>query len=368
MTTSKHAIAHRAEPASPAERGAPPRADPRPSRTGRELLAATRPFSEESPWRSWWCVCSTLVVTAATLAIAAVAPWWPLRLIASLMGGLLLVRSFILYHDFMHRALLRRSRVAKPLFALVGLLMLTPPRYWRYSHNHHHGNVGKPLGPDADDELLVTSDVGSFPLMTTETWSTISFWQRMRYRVHRHPLTLLGAYVTVFLYGLTLLPVLRSPRQYWDGALSLLSHGALLTGLWVLGGFWVLVFAFLLPYTIATALGAYLFYAQHNYEDMSVLTPDEWTYYRGAIESSSYMKLGRMFDWFTGNIGYHHVHHMNPLIPFYRLPEAIAAVPELQEAGTTSLRPHDIFACLRLNLWDVDRRRLVSYREARHAA
>ena len=95
-----------------------------------------------------------------------------------------------------------------------------------------------------------------------------------------------------------------------------------------------------------------------------MLKPEEWTYYRGATESSSHMRLGLLMHWFTGNIGYHHVHHLNPLIPFYRLPEAMAAIPELEQPRMTSLRPRDILACLRLNLWDPEKRRLVSYGEA----
>lgn len=332
---------------------------------GKQLLNVTRQFAVENPVRSWWAVISTLSAVGVMLALAAFAPLWPLRLLSSVIGGLLLVRSFILFHDFMHGSLLRDSRLAKPLFQLIGLMMLSPFRYWRYSHNFHHANVGKPVKPDETGGLLVTSDLGSFPLMTTEAWQGASAWERLRYRIVRHPLTLLFAYFTVFLLGLTVLPFLRNPRKYWDGALSVLVHGTLLASLWVFAGFATLFYAFLLPYGIAAAAGAYLFYAQHNYEGMRILKPDEWTYYRGAIESSSYMKLSGLMDWFTGNIGYHHVHHLNPLIPFYRLPEAMAAVPELQQGGRTSLRPRDILSCLRLNLWDPERQQLVAFSAAR---
>lgn len=94
-----------------------------------------------------------------------------------------------------------------------------------------------------------------------------------------------------------------------------------------------------------------------------MLQANEWTYYRAALESSSYLKMGRVMSWFLGNIGYHHVHHLNRLIPFYRLPEAMAATPELQHPTVTSLHPRDILACLRLNLWDEDAGRMVSYCE-----
>lgn len=334
-------------------------------RAGKLLLDGTRPFAVESTFRSWWCLASTAVALGVALVIAGLAPWWPMRLVASVIGGLLLVRGFILYHDFMHGAFLRNSRLARVILTIFGWMMLTPSRYWRYSHNFHHANVGKPLHPDAGPSLLVTSDIGSFPLMTTAAWKEASAWQRLRYRISRHPLTLLCAYFTVFLFSICLLPLLRSPRRYWDGALSLLTHGAIVAGLWLLAGLPTLFFAFLLPFTIASAAGAYLFFAQHNYEGMLVLTPEEWTYYRGATESSSYMRLDPILHWFTGNIGYHHVHHLNPLIPFYRLPEAMAAIPELQQPQMTSLRPRDILGCLRLNIWDPQKRRLVSYREAR---
>ena len=299
------------------------------------------------------------------LVAAGVATWWPVRLALSLLGAMLMVRAFILYHDFMHRSLLRNSRLARPMFHVFGMLMLTPPRYWRFSHNYHHGNVGKPVESDQGDELLFTSDLGSFPLMTVEKWKNATLRQRFRYRLARHPLTLLLAYLTVFLFSITLLPLIKRPSRYWDSAVAIVLHGSLVAGLWLFFGFDVLFFSLLLPYTVSTAIGAYLFYAQHNYEGLHVLEPQEWTYYRGSIESSSFMDIGRVMHWFTGNIGYHHVHHLNPLIPFYRLPEAMAAVPELQLPRKTTLLPHDIFKCLRLNLWDTDRGELVTYRAAR---
>ncbi len=335
-----------------------------PQRKKKDLLAATRPFASEDVARSWWSVGSTLCILAAVFVLAAILPWWPVRLIVSFVGGLLLVRTFILYHDFMHGSLLRRSRLARWLFYPCGLVMLTPPRYWRYSHNFHHSHVGKPIPPGHGSVPLVTWDVGSFPLMTTEQWRNATTMQRVRYRINRHPLTLLFAYFTVFMFSLCIAPLVSNPRKYWDGALSLVVHGGIVAGLWIVAGFPVLFFSFLLPLAIATAVGAYLFYAQHNYEGMLVLPRSEWTYYRGATESSSYMKLGPIMHWFTGNIGYHHVHHMNPLIPFYRLPEAMAAVPELQSPQVTSLHPRDILACLRLNLWDPQTKRLVGYHAA----
>jgi omega-6 fatty acid desaturase (delta-12 desaturase) len=112
------------------------------------LFDATVPFAKELRTKSWWCVGSTLVVLAAVLTFAAIAPWWPLRLAASIVGGLVLVRAFILYHDFMHGSLLSGSRLANVVFYPLGFLMLAPPRHWRFSHNFHHSHVGKVIAAE----------------------------------------------------------------------------------------------------------------------------------------------------------------------------------------------------------------------------
>ena len=328
------------------------------------LFLATEPFAKEHKLLSWWYVGSTFGLLAAVLVGAAVFPGWPLRLAASVLGGLVTVRAFILYHDFMHHSLLHESRTGQAAFYVFGLLVLAPPRYWRFSHNFHHANVGKPIDSPNGSFPLITSDVGSFPLMSTAMWRGATAWQRLQYYVLRHPATILLAYLTVFLTGLCLIPLLKSPRKYWDGGLAMLVHGGLIAAVWVFAGLDVAFFAIILPFAIAAALGACLFYAQHNFEGMRVVPAEQWSFYQGAIQSSGYMKLGPVMNWFTGNIGYHHIHHLNSHIPFYRLPEAFAAIPDLQQPSVTSLRPRDVLACFRLNLWDTEKRRLVSYREA----
>jgi omega-6 fatty acid desaturase (delta-12 desaturase) len=333
-------------------------------RLGKVLFNATIPFAAESRIRSWWYVASTLVVLGAVLTFAAIAPWWPMRLAASIAAGLVMVRAFILYHDFMHGALLSGSRLAQVLFYSLGVLMLTPPRHWRFSHNFHHAHVGEVIVVKENGFPVLTSDIGSFPLMSIERWQRATAWQRLRYRISRHPLSILCAYVTIFFLVGCLNPLMKDPRKYWDGAFSLLAHGGLIALLWLYAGFDVALFAVVLPVAIASTLGAYLFYAQHTFEGLRIVPAEEWTYFQGALDSSSYMKLGPIMSWFTGNIGYHHVHHLNAHIPFYRLPEAMAAIPELQHPSITSLRPRDILACFRANVWNTSTQRMVRYREA----
>lgn len=322
-------------------------------RSGKELQSATRPFIEVSRPKSWWYVGSTLFLLTASLALAGLAPWWPIRLISSILGGLIMARAFILYHDFMHGSLLRGSWPAKVMLHGLGLLMLVPPRSWRESHNYHHANVAK----------LDAPAIGSYPIMTAAEWRQASRRRRFFYRLSRHPITILSAYLTIFGFTITVQPLLKHPRKNWDSALSLLVHGLVIAGLWVLAGSATAFVVLMLPFTLAAALGAYLFYAQHSFPGIKIFRADEWTYYRAALESSSYLKMGRALSWLLGNIGYHHVHHLNPQIPFYRLPEAMTAIPELQHPTVTTLHPRDILACLRANLWDEETSRMVSYHE-----
>ena len=216
--------------------------------TDRDLFKATLPFGVESVKTSWWVVGSTFLMLLASLFGAALAPVWPLRLLFSILSALLLVRAFITYHDYMHNAILSRSRLAWWLFRLYSALALTPPRSWKNSHNFHHGHVGN---------IDAASD-GAFTMMTTDMWREASLATRIAYRVERHPLTILAGYFTIFFLSVTLLPFLRNPARHWDSLLVLLGHSTLIAVLWILGGFDVAFFVVLLPMTIASMIGQLL--------------------------------------------------------------------------------------------------------------
>lgn len=328
-------------------------AGPKVPRSGLEVLRATKAFVRERPLRSWADVLSTFGVLAALLALAATPLAWYGRSGAGFLAGLVIVRGFVLYHDYQHGAILRRSRVARALLSTYGLLTLAPPSPWNRSHNHHHQNNSKLFG----------AAIGSFPLMTREAYGRADRAQRLRYAAARHPLTILFGYVTVFLVGMTLRPFLLDPRRHLDCLAAFLIHAGLVGAL-----AWFdpasLAYALLLPLFVASAAGSYLFYAQYNFPDAKLRTRSQWDPVSAAIESSSFMPLSGLLGWVTANIGYHHVHHLNARIPNYRLAEAAAAIPELQTAGRTGLGVRDIWRCLRLKLWDPERARLVSFSEA----
>jgi omega-6 fatty acid desaturase (delta-12 desaturase) len=159
-------------------------------------------------------------------------------------------------------------------------------------------------------------------------------------------------------------PFLNDPKAHRDSLAALLVHiviGAVLTWFW---GWRALVLTQTIPHFIACAIGSYLFYAQHNFPGVRFSDRAGWTYNKAAVDSSSHMETGPIMGWFTANIGYHHIHHLNARIPFYRLPEVLRDIPELRSPKKTSLHPAEILRCLRLKVWDVDAQRMVGLRRA----
>ena len=158
-------------------------------------------------------------------------------------------------------------------------------------------------------------------------------------------------------------PLSRIPGRITTARFSIVLHLGVAIALSFIS--WQALFlGMLLPMSIITCLGSYLFYAQHNFPGMKRRHGSEWDHVYAALNSSSFMRMGSVMHWFTGNIGYHHVHHLNAKIPFYRLPEAMAGLQELQSPAVTTLSPLEIVRCLRLKLWDAADDRLLTFREA----
>lgn len=312
---------------------------------------ASKAFTAEDRATSWLATFSSMAVMLGLVVAAVLAPWWPVRLGLALLNGLVIVRVFCLFHDHQHGAILRQSNVARALFGLFGLSILVPPSAWKESHNYHHAHTAK----------LVGSHIGSYPVVTPAMWASLSPQQRLMYQFARHPLNMVFAVVTVFAIGMCLKPFLRAPAKHWSGLLSLLivcTAGGLLISSG--RGDWF-VYGWLVPMWLAAMSGAYLFYAQHNFPSARIADRQEWTFSGAALDSSSYMEMGPVMNWFTANIGFHHVHHLNAAIPFYRLPEAMQAIAELQNPGRTSLSPKEIAACFRLKVWDPSANEMAGY-------
>lgn len=326
-------------------------------RSPKELLAAAKAFGKESVPRSWFHVFETFIVMGVLQAIVIMtkgndAVSLAVRVVAAIVLGLTIVRGFILYHDFLHNAILRGSTMGKIILYPFGTYLMTPPNVWKQTHNYHHAHTAK----------LVGSHVGSYLMVSTAMWEKMSAKERFMYKAIRHPLTIFFAYFTVFMWGMAVASFVRNPIKNWDSLLALLINWGLTASIWFVFGFQMFFFAMFLPLFVAMMVGAYLFYAQHNFPEADVQPRDTWEFTKAALDSSSYMKMGPIMTWFTGNIGYHHVHHLNSGIPFYRLKEAMDAIPELQHpTGVTTLALKDIVACFNQKLWDPQAGRMVGY-------
>jgi omega-6 fatty acid desaturase (delta-12 desaturase) len=322
-------------------------------RTGPELVRASNEYAKEDRALTWRLLAITLAAWAASVSVAMFAPLWA-AIPASLLTGLVVVRLFIFYHDYLHGAILAGSVPGGWIMRAVGFYVLAGPSVWKETHDYHHKHTAKMVG----------AAIGSYPIVTVGMWHAMTAQQRLAYRFVRNPLTMLFGYFFMFVLGMCLSPFRRQPRQHLDGVLSLVFQWSLaaLAG-WAFG--WqVAVLGVLLPDVVATAAGSYLFYAQHNFPGMQVRGRREWEYTFAALHSSSMFDMNPVMHWLTGNIGYHHVHHLNHRIPFYRLPEAMAGMPELQNPHRTSWSPRDVWACLHYNIWSPDDGRMLTYAEA----
>lgn len=325
-------------------------------RTEKELLLASKQFIGDNKARSWFEILITigLIALLLTLCFFSQVPVL-VRLAASVVCGLLYVRLFVIYHDYRHRAILLNSRPANLLMKLVGLYVLAPETIWMRSHEHHHNNNSK----------LTMSGIGSYPTITKTRFLTLTKGQRRLYLINRHPLTIIFGYFTLFIYWLNLKSFVQSPQKHIDSLLALLIHAGVGAVIWYFFGFGIYVLAWFLPIFIMSGLGSYLFYCQHNFPEAKFKENHDWTYANAALSSTSYMVMSPVMRWFTANIGYHHVHHINSRIPFYRLREAMNSMPELKDVKTTSWNPFEVWRCFRLKLWDEEAEKMITLREVR---
>lgn len=317
--------------------------------TGKELILATKPFAKEDRMRSWFYLLSTFLILIVLLAAIIFAKPLALKTAASLLYSFVLVRMFIIYHDYLHHTILHRSAAANILMTTFGLYILTPKSIWKRSHDYHHQHNSK----------LFSASIGSYPIVTASKFAAMSKAERREYLMVRHPLTILFAYFTMFMYGMCISSFVSAPKRHADSLLALILHFVASAAFFIFFGWHIWLLAFFIPFFISSAIGAYLFYAQHNFPTVSFAANKDWAYEKAALESSSYMMMNPVMHWMTGNIGYHHIHHLNSRIPFYRLPEAMASIKELQAARTTSLKFSDIKACLSLKIWDAEQGRMI---------
>lgn len=274
--------------------------------------------------------------------------------IALINAGFLL-RIFIIQHDCGHGSFIKNRQAGDWIGRILGVLTLTPYDVWRKNHATHHATSGN----------LDHRGVGDIPTLTVQEYQARDRIGRLRYRALRHPIFLFGLapiYIFFFQYRLPV-GLMNAGALYWRSALlTNLGITALLAVLYWAGGIEVLVYVFLPTSLFAASLGMWLFYVQHQFEETTWARGANWDIQTAAFEGSSFYDLPPVLAWLTADIGAHHIHHLASRIPSYRLREVLNDHDALAKCQRLTLL--ESFRSVRLNLWDEDSQRLVSFSEA----
>ena len=204
---------------------------------GKELILATRPYAKEDRAKSWIYTFTTLVLLVGAFLGALYPFHWAIRTFFCVLEALLMVRMFIIYHDYLHLAILRKSFLADLIFTFYGYYVLTPRTIWKRSHDYHHKHNSK----------LFTSSIGSFPIVTKEKFKSMSRKDQLVYLFIRHPLTIALAYIFAFTWGMCLLSLVRSPTKHYDSLFALIFHYGLAILIYVNFGLAALLFSLIIP-------------------------------------------------------------------------------------------------------------------------
>ncbi len=276
-------------------------------------------------------------------------PLWMLLPLILIAGGLL-VRLFTIFHDCAHNAYFPSRRANRAVGYLAGLLTFTPYDAWPHSHTLHHATVG-------DLDRRGSGDIWT---LTVAEYQRASRRTRLLYGLYRNPALLFLVSAPFMFLVLYRIPQKTSRRRERNSIWTINLAIALMM---VLANATIglrLYLSLQLPIVaVAAAVGAWLFYIQHQFEGVYWARHAEWDPMRAALEGSSYLKLPSVLQWFTGNIGLHHVHHLRPRIPSYNLPRCQSEIAAFQSVRPLTLRRS--LKSFRLNLWDEANQKLVSF-------
>ena len=327
-----------------------------PRRPGDPTLASVSSYARPDLGRALLALATSVVPFLGlwVLMYFALQVSYLLVLVLAVPAAGFVVRTFILFHDCAHRSLLRGRRANARLGAVLGLVVFTPFARWRHDHALHHATAGD----------LDRRGSGDIKTLTVGEYNAASWRDRLAYRLFRNPLVMFGLGPV---WGMMLAPRWIRPsarrqlrRSVWGTNLAL----AIVIGClcWLVG--WRAFVLVEVPLaTLAGATGIWLFYVQHQFDHTYWRHSPEWTYNEAALHGSSYLRLPKVLQFFTGNIGLHHVHHLNTQVPNYNLQRAHDNVSILLDVSPISL--WDGLRAVRLKLWNADTARLVTWKEHR---
>ncbi|RFU60832.1 fatty acid desaturase [Bacillus sp. V59.32b] len=263
-----------------------------------------------------------------------------------------LVRIFIIFHDCCHYSFFRNRKANRILGTFTGILTLFPYSQWQHEHSVHH----------ATSSNLDKRGTGDIWVLTVDEYREASIWMRLAYRLYRNPFVMFGlGPIYVFLITNRFN---RKGARLKERLNTYLTNVAIVALVVVLGltlGWESFLLVQVPIFWISGAAGIWLFYVQHTFEDAYFEEDKDWEYVKAAVEGSSYYKLPKLLQWLTGNIGYHHVHHLSPRVPNYKLEAAHNNTQPLQNVPTISLATS--LSSLKFRLWDEQKKKFVGYKE-----
>ena len=277
----------------------------------------------------------------------------------SALNGFFLLRLFVIQHDCGHGSFYSNRTVSDWVGRSLGVLTLTPYDVWRRTHLHHHTHSGD----------LDSRGMGDVTTLTLDEYHQRTPFGRLLYRLYRHPLVLFGLGPSYVFILQNRIPwgLMDQGKRYWISAMGTNAAIVAILSVIVYFGGWQALFLVALPSTlIAASIGMWLFYVQHQFEDTHWDFNEDWQVHEAAMHGSSHYDLPPILNWFSANIGIHHVHHLYSRIPFYRLPEVLRDHEELVDVSRMTLR--ESLRCAKFDLWDATSRRLISFKAARKLA
>ena len=313
------------------------------------------PYQAPDLRRSLWQVANSLIpyliIWYMMIQTIEISFWLTLPLIILAAG--FLARLFIIFHDCGHGSFFASRQANDTVGFIMGLFNFTPYYFWRHEHAVHHASSGD----------LDRRGHGDVWMMSVAEYQASSAWKRLIYRLYRNPFILFGIgpiFLFLVIHRIPIKNVRR--REKFSILYTNLALIVLATLMSLLIGFQTFAILQVSVLFFAATLGVWLFYVQHQYEGVYWQRHDEWDYATAALEGSSFYKLPKVLQWFTGNIGYHHIHHLSPRIPNYNLERCHNENPLFQIEPVTLWQS---FGSLRYRFWDEANNRLIGYREYR---
>jgi omega-6 fatty acid desaturase (delta-12 desaturase) len=309
-------------------------------------------YQKPSNWRATWQICNTLipflgiwVLMYFTLGIS----WWLTLSLAALNAGFGM-RLFIIFHDCGHGSFFSSSFANNLVGTVVGLFSFTSYRHWRWEHSVHHSTNGH----------LDKRGTGDIWTLTVGEYMNSTRWKRFTYRVIRNPFVLFVLAPLFLFLVLERIPSKKAPERervavYWTNLVLFLMVAC---GIRIFG-FKAYMLIQLTSSMITAAAGVWMFYVQHQFENTYWERAEEWDYTTAALQGSSYYKLPKILQWFSGNIGFHHIHHLNSRIPNYNLERCHKSDPLFEKAEQLTLLKS--LKSLTYRLWDEQQKKLVGY-------